>query len=200
MMVVGLTGGIGSGKTSASHFFEQLGVPVIDADVIARQLVEPGQPALAAISERLGEDFINELGELKRAPLRQAMLNDSKVKLTLEAILHPLIQQEIKKQVKSLNSPYCIVVVPLLIENLSDYEWLDRILVIDCDKSVQLQRLLTRPGLDRASANQLIELQAKQDQRNARAHQIIVNDGSLADLRKQVIQLHALYSEEASKS
>lgn len=147
MRVIGLTGGIASGKSVAADHFAALGVSVIDADIIAHELVEVGEPALDKICQRFGKTILLENGELNRAAMREIIFTDEQARHDLEAILHPLIRKVITERIAALDGCYCIVVIPLLTES-GDWEMLDRILVIDCPESIQLQRLQQRDQLD----------------------------------------------------
>ena len=192
MRVIGLTGGIASGKSAAAEHFASLGVPVIDADRIARELVEPGKPALATIRERFGNSILLENGELNRSALREIIFKDARARHDLEAILHPLIRQTIRQRIAALDDCYCIVVIPLLAES-GNREMLNRVLVIDCPESLQLERLQQRDDLDPEQAKRILAAQADREQRKAIADDIIDNSHDLAHLQHAVEQLHAKY-------
>ncbi|HFE38622.1 MAG TPA: dephospho-CoA kinase, partial [Gammaproteobacteria bacterium] len=164
MLKVGLTGGIGCGKTTVSNHFKALGVPVIDADEISRELVQPGLPAYRAIVEAFGPSILTPRGELDRAGLRRLIFADTEAKLALEAILHPRIQQTISDKIKTLDSQYCIIVIPLLVET-GEYSLLDRVLVIDAARELQISRTLAR---DKISREQVEAMLASQVDRTTR--------------------------------
>ena len=189
MLVVALTGGIGSGKTTVARQFSELGVPVIDTDVIARQLVKPGQPALAEIVAQFGQDMLLENGELDRAKLADITFNDSKKRLLLESILHPRIRQDMQRQLKALQSSYAIVVIPLLTET-NQAQQFDRVLLVDCPESIQISRVSQRDDRSVAQIQAILKSQASREQRLAIADDIIDNSGTAAELQQQVEQLH----------
>lgn len=197
-LVVILTGGIASGKTAVSDRFAKLGVPVIDTDIIARQLVEPGQAALGEIVEHFGEDILDHSGRLDRSRLRQRVFEDSLQKKALESILHPAIGQQVQEQIASLDSDYCILVVPLLVES-GKYRWADRILLVDVDEETQIERVMARDSCSREHADAILKAQATRDQRLAVADDVIVNQGNLEDLDQAVLDLHARYSRMANQ-
>jgi dephospho-CoA kinase len=196
MLKVGLTGGIGSGKSSAAHYFAELGVPVVDADVIARELVAPGQPALARIVEVFGAAILNPDGTLDRARLRGIVFEDMARRKQLEAILHPLIRGEMEARVARLNASYCILCIPLLLE--TDAARVDRILVVDAPHYLQYLRTMTRDGLSAREVAAVLRAQIGFRERLARADAVIVNDRDQAHLRAQVEQLHRCYQQEAT--
>lgn len=195
-MKVGLTGGIGSGKSSAAHYFAELGAPVVDADVIARELVAPGQPALAHIVKVFGSAILNPDGTLDRARLRGIVFEDTARRKQLEAILHPLIREEMEARVARLSAPYCILCIPLLLE--TDAARVDRILVVDAPHYLQYLRTMTRDGLSAREVAAVLRAQIGFRERLARADAVIVNDRDQAHLRAQVEQLHRRYQQEAT--
>ena len=199
MLTVGVTGGIGSGKSSAANRFRQLGVPVIDADLIARQIVEPGMPALQEIINAFGESVANDQGELDRSALRKIIFSDSNRKSQLEAILHPRIYNEILRLLSELSTSYAIVVIPLLAESKREYP-LDRILVIDVPSDVQISRVTTRDNQSTEEVEQIISSQASRHSRLEIADDIIENVGSTDDLSERVDAMHLPYLEYARKS
>lgn len=198
MLIVGLTGGIASGKSTASSFFESLGIVVIDADTIARQLVQPGRPALQQITKRFGKTILNDAGELDRATLRILVFNDKTARLDLEAILHPLIRTEMQRRISALTGPYCILAIPLLIET-GQSDLVDRILVIDSDEALQFQRLRQRVNLDDKTITAIISAQATRKQRLAVADDIVTNNGTIAELEAQLQDCHRHYLELSQK-
>ena len=195
--VVALTGGIASGKTLISDEFARLSVPVIDTDVIAREIVEPGQPALEEIKEAFGSDFIDANGQLKRSVLRVLIFSNPKAREQLESILHPKIRQEVSKSFKKVTTSYCILVIPLLAERDS-YPNVNRILVIDVAPDKQISRLMVRDNCSREQANKALTAQASRDQRLKIADDILNNSGSPEQARQEVAELHKKYTELAA--
>lgn len=194
MLIIGLTGGIGSGKSAVSDLFKKLGAEIIDTDQIARDLVAPGTPALKKIHDYFGENFINPDQSLNRQHLREHIFKVPSDKAWLEALLHPLIQQEAFKRCQALNQCYAVVVIPLLTENnRQQYAFLDRICVVDCEEALQLQRTLTRDGISLEFATRILKTQPSREARLALADDIIVNNDSLSLLEKQVMALDEQY-------
>lgn len=192
IFTVVLTGGIASGKSAVSACFEKLGVPIVDTDVIARQVVEPGSPALERIARELGAGFLDKDGGLNRTKMRQAIFSDPDLKSRLEAILHPLIGKEALRQVNQLVSPYCIIVIPLFAES-SAYAWIDRVLVVDVTEDAQIERVMARDGISRDQARAILNAQASRQDRLALADDILDNSGSLSELPEKVKALHEKY-------
>ena len=192
-LVVGLTGGIGSGKTTVANGFSALGVPVIDADQLARELVEPGQPALAEIISIFGSEAITADGRLDRDYLRQRIFTDPARKLQLEAILHPKIRQRIRALLADIRTPYSIVVIPLLLE-ARQTDLVDRILVVDSPEKEQLTRVAARDGLSDNAVMAIIKTQTDRNTRLAAADDIIVNDRTISRLSGQIQKLHRHYT------
>jgi dephospho-CoA kinase len=192
MLVVGLTGGIGSGKTTVANLFAELGVPIIDTDLIARQLVEPGKPALADIVRQFGDEILQADGELDRSRLADISFRDKALRLRLEAILHPAIRQEMLRQLENLQAAYAIVVIPLLVET-GQSQGLDRVLLVDCPEAEQITRVSKRDGRPLQQIQAILQSQATRQQRQAIADDVILNGGSLDDLRQQVRQLDHKY-------
>ena len=187
-----LTGGIASGKSAVSACFEKLGTPVVDTDIIAREVVEPGSPALERIAGELGAGFLDADGKLNRSKLRQAIFSDPDLKSRLESILHPLIGKEVLQQVKQLDSPYCIIVIPLYAES-STYAWIDRVLVVDVIEDTQIERVMARDGINRDQARAILNAQASRQDRLALADDILDNSGDLSELPEKVRALHEKY-------
>ena len=196
MLVVGLTGGIGSGKTTVADAFNALGVPVIDTDQLARELVEPGQPALDEIIAVFGKDCITPDGQLKRAYIRQQIYSDAALKSQLEDILHPKIRQRIKTLLANLRETYCIVVIPLLLET-HQTDLVDRILVVDTSEKEQLTRVAARDSLSDNTIMAIMQSQADRNTRLQAADDIIVNDRDLKSLTERILELHTYYMEIA---
>ena len=194
MLVVGLTGGIGSGKTEASREFARLGATVIDTDVLAHELVEPGQPALAEITAAFGNNILNAKGNLDRTRLREIVFSDTARRIKLEAILHPRIREQVIALVEQAETPYCVLVIPLLFETARDYP-LDRILVIDVPIEVQRQRVKARDQFSDKEIDAILKAQTSREQRLKVADDMVVNDGSLENLEREVGRLHQRYLE-----
>ncbi len=195
-MVV-LTGGIASGKTAVSSRFARLGVPVIDTDIIAREVVQEGRPALAGIVAEFGKDILDEGGALDRGRMRDLIFSDPLSKRKLERILHPAIGSEVHLQLSGVTAEYCILVVPLLAES-GRYEWSDRVLVVDVDEQTQLQRLVARDKISTELATAMLAAQASRQQRLDLADDVIKNAGNLAELDREVASLHEKYLTLAS--
>jgi dephospho-CoA kinase len=189
---IGLTGGIASGKSTVADMFAELGAIVIDTDVIAREVVMPGQPALSEIRDAFGDEVIHEDGTLDRAALRQLIFSDDALRLILEAIVHPKIGQETVRQATEANGPYQIIVVPLLTES-SLIQFVDRVVVVDCDQDTQMSRLLARDTESNAQALRILAAQASREERLAIADDVIRNGGDLESTSAQVAALHHGY-------
>ncbi|QTF07131.1 dephospho-CoA kinase [Brenneria izadpanahii] len=197
--IVALTGGIGSGKSTVADEFSKLGVDIIDADVIARQVVEPGTPALEAIRQRFGDSILNADGSLNRAALRQKIFSSPEEKQWVNHLLHPLIHAETQSQFQQITAPYVLWVVPLLIENgLQQYA--QRVLVVDVNRDTQLERTLARDGVSRQQAENILAAQATREQRLAHADDIIDNNRSQRELASRVAELHQRYLELAASA
>ena len=193
MLVVGLTGGIGSGKSTVAELFAKHGIPIIDADVVAREVTQPDKPAFARIVTHFGDDILLKNGNLDRAKLRRLIFNDPNQRFWLEKLLHPQIREEMQQQIKTMTGSYCIAVIPLLLE-AEFYAFINRILVIDAPESMQIQRVMSRDNLPLSDIESIIKSQAHRQDRRAKAHDVITNDGTLENLIPQVNKLHALYS------
>jgi dephospho-CoA kinase len=188
-----LTGGIGSGKTTACEIFTGLGVPVIDADIIAHELVKPGMPALEEIIRVFGKEVISDDETLDRKILRDKIFANNKDRKKLENILHPAVYREISAQVENISSKYCIISVPLLLETNASNA-VDRILVIDVPREQQLERALNRDKTNKNDINAIIESQISRKDRLLAADDIVDNNGDVNDLRKKIYELHEFYS------
>ena len=189
---VGLTGGIASGKTTAARRFAELGATVIDADEVARALVEPGMPALAEIVARFGDGVLGADRRLDRRALRERVFRDPAARRDLEAILHPRIRAEMTRRTAAASGPYAILVIPLLIEG-GPRDDLDRVLVVDVTEATQHRRLLERDRVPAALADSMLAAQARRAERLARADDVLPNEGSLAALHAGVDALHRRY-------
>lgn len=196
MFVVGLTGGIGSGKTAASDYLASLGITVVDADLASRVIVEPGQPALAAIEAHFGAEVIAADGTLDRRALRERVFADPEQRKALEAITHPAIGAEIMRQLQASRSPYTVLVSPLLLET-SQHRMAQRILLIDVPEALQVARTTSRDEVPAAQVEAIMAAQMPRDEKRARADDIVVNDGDLSHLQAQLDTLHARYLEMA---
>lgn len=198
MLIIGLTGGIGSGKSAVSKLFSELGVPVIDTDIISRQVVEPGQPALRQISQAFGNEILSANGELDRAKLKNIVFAEPTKRKQLEAILHPIIKNKMLRQASLLDTAYCIFAIPLLIE-ANQTDLVDRILVIDAPEALRRQRIKQRDQLDDEKINKIFAAQLSRQTRLDYADDIIHNDSDLHQLRTQVIDLSRRYTEIAKQ-
>lgn len=197
-MVVGLTGGIGSGKSAATHIFSSLGVDIVDADVIARLVVEAGSPALHAIAAHFGATILQEDGQLNRAALRHKIFSDAGEKAWLEQLLHPLIRQRIEDHLRSATSQYVILSSPLLLETGQD-ALTDRVLVIDAPKESQIARTRLRDNTTADAVEAIMGSQWSREKRLSKADDVIVNDGDIANLEREVRKMHERYSRGLSK-
>ncbi len=196
---VGLTGGIASGKSTVADIFAAFGIPVIDTDVIARGVVARGQPALRDIRARFGEDMIDATGDLDRAAMREVIFADDNARQDLEAILHPRIGEEARRQADEAGGVYQVIVVPLLVGSPLQH-FVDRILVVDCDEDTQIERLLLRDAETEAQARRILAAQASREERLEIADDVIDNSGSLEHLAEQVRHLHHRYGQLAEDS
>ncbi|WOI38492.1 dephospho-CoA kinase [Alteromonas sp. CI.11.F.A3] len=194
-IVVGLTGGIGSGKSAATSQFAALGIDIIDADEVARDVVIPGSEGLVKITEHFGSDILLEDGTLNRAALRERVFNSSEEKQWLNQLLHPLIRKTMLQQIADATSHYCILSVPLLVEgNLT--ELCDRVIVVDCPESMQLERAMQRDGSTKQIIESIMASQATRKERLAAADDVIDNSKTLDFLNEQVLTLHSKYTGE----
>ena len=192
MLRIGLTGGIGSGKSTVCDIFRELGVPIIDSDEIARDLVEPGTPALQQITRLFGTQVLLEDGHLDRAQMRELVFGSECKREQLESLLHPLIRQEMQRQISTLNTPYVILAIPLLLEKQWQQQ-LDRVLVIDCSEAQQRERANKRDGSSLQTIERIIASQIQREDRVSAADDIIDNSGALDSLHAQVERLHHRY-------
>ena len=195
--VVGLTGGIGSGKSAVGRLFEQQGITVVDTDAIAHALTAPGGGAMTAIRAEFGDAMANADGALDRTAMRALVFADPSARARLEAILHPMIRADSERQLQQRppGSPYAILMVPLLIESGDYRKRVNRIAVVDCAESTQIERVIRRNGLARSEIERILAAQATRAERLAAADDVIDNDGSLAELPAQVERLHRHYLE-----
>jgi dephospho-CoA kinase len=190
---VGLTGGIGCGKTVATDTFAELGAGVVDTDVISRELTAPAGAAMKPIAECFGSEYVLADGSLDRARMRTLVFSDADAKHRLEAILHPLIRSTSRERISASRAPYVLLVVPLLLETGSYAELLDRVLVVDCDEARQVERVIARSGLSENEVRRIMAAQLARSERLARADDVLRNDGDISELRAQVERLHSDY-------
>ncbi len=189
---VGLTGGIASGKSTVSKIFERLGVKIIDADRIAHDLTRKNTTALRKISELFGASILDQSGKLDRPQLRKIIFNDNLKKQQLESILHPMVYDEVERQIGLNSTPYLIIVIPLLFETGGE-KYLDRVLVVDCDEDNQVERAIQRDGENASDIETIIATQIPREQRKQLADDVIENNGDVKSLQTQVEKLHKLY-------
>jgi len=196
---VGLTGGIASGKSTAAKFFGALGVPIIDTDQLARDVVEPGQPPLEQLVARFGPSILTADGHLDRPALRNIVFSDPKARADLEALTHPAIGAAVEARSAAAGGAYQILVIPLLVEkNLASQ--LDRVLVVDCEEELQIRRLQARDGSTLEQAHAILNAQTSRASRLKAAHDVLKNDGDMSAVRDQVAALHARYLEMAEQA
>lgn len=194
MLVIGLTGGIGSGKSEVSRLFSELGVPIVDVDVISHQLTAKGQSTLQAIANQFGTIVLNKDGSLNRERLREIVFNKPEARHALEAIMHPAIYEQAMIELNRNKAiPYQILVVPLLFESTRYQKLINHSLVIDCDSATQIDRASKRDGSSKSQIEKIIAAQIPRETRNQLADDIITNNGSLDDLKEKVIQLNDKY-------
>ena len=190
--ILGLTGGIGSGKSAAAQCFVELGVHLVDADQAARWVVEPGRPALEQIAEHFGAGVLQADGTLNRAALRELIFKDPTQRVWLEGLLHPLIREEIRQYLARAKSPYAILVSPLLLET-SQHQMVQRVLVIDVPQALQIERTVLRDKTNEEQVRAILDVQASREERLSRADDVIVNDRDPAWLKSEVQRLHHFY-------
>ena len=197
MLIIGLTGGVASGKTTVAAQFATRGVPIVDTDLIARVLVASGQPALTEIAAHFGPQALLDDGNLNRVWLRKRIFADEAERRALGVILHPRIHDEVVRQLARLNAPYAIVVIPLLVESAAYDDMLDHVLVVDVPETIQFLRLTQRDMIDEPLARAMIAAQASRADRLARADEVIDNSGTPDAIEPQVERLHTFYSQLA---
>lgn len=195
--ILGIAGGIGSGKTAATDYLHSLGITIVDADVVSREVVAPGQPALVAIHQYFGDEVLLENGQLNRPWLRQRVFSDPEQRLALEAITHPAIRDRLRQQLQDATSPYAVLASPLLWES-GQVNFVQRTLLIDVSETTQMLRASQRDGVSEAQINAIMKAQWSRGQRLARADDVVSNEGSVADLQRQLDKLHQQYLELAS--
>jgi len=197
---VALTGGIASGKTTVANLFAAHGIPLVDTDLIAREVVEPGQPVLGAVARAFGDDVLCPDGRLDRRLLREIIFDDPTARARLEAILHPAIRAEMERQsaAAAQAGPYQVLVIPLLAEG-GRRDHVDRVLVVDAPETVQIERLMARDSVTREQAQASLRAQAKRETRLGIADDVVTNTGRIEDLREQVAALHERYVKLAAE-
>ncbi len=193
-LTIGLTGGIGSGKSTVASYFSELGVPTINTDAIARKLSEPGQAGFRQIIDHFGKQLLKADGTLNRAELRTKIFNNPAERYKLEQILHPLIRTEMQQQLQQQKKPYCLIEIPLLLE-AGWHNEVNRILVVDAPHTLQIERTIQRNGISKEEAKQIIATQIERNKRLAAADDIVYNKGSLTELEQQVGHLHQFYQK-----
>jgi len=191
-MIIGLTGGIGSGKTAVSDTFKSLGIDIVDADVSSRRVVEKGQPALDDIQAHFGDGILDSENNLDRAKLREIIFKNPQERVWLEKLLHPKIAEHIKDQLESSNSPYCILVSPLLLET-EQKSYCSFVLVVDVPEESQIARTTKRDDVSEEQVKNIISAQIDREKRLEQADEIIINDGSMEELKEKVVVLHTKY-------
>ena len=195
---IGLTGGIASGKSAVAAEFQRLGIPVVDTDALAREVVEPGQPSLAAVVAEFGPGIVDAAGRLDRRRLRSIVFADPARRRALEAILHPAIRSLQRSRVAATTAPYVVIAIPLLVEGGARRDDVDRVLVVDCPRKTQRTRLLSRDGETPEGAESILAAQATREARLSAADDVLDNSGPLASLQPAVAALHARYLELAA--
>ena len=196
MLTVGLTGGIGSGKSTVGRLFQERGAALIDSDVVARQVVEPGSEGLERLREAFGETILDAQGHLDRSAMREVIFQNSQARHRLESLLHPMIWAEIDRQKSETNAPYCMLVIPLLVESGSQ-ERVDRVLVVDCPEDMQRSRASARDGVSPQQIQAILDAQATRAQRLAAADDVIDNSGATEAIATRVEELHRQYLDLA---
>lgn len=192
LLRVGLTGGIGSGKTTVKNFFDELGAPTIDADEISHKITKPGQAAFDEVVALFGKESLDETGNLDRKRLRALIFDEPGLKQKLEAVIHPRVRAQIREFTDRVDYPYCIICIPLLLETGAQ-STVDRVLVVDAPEELQVTRVSLRDNAEERQTRSIIRSQAGREQRLNAAHDIIVNDGNINDLKAQVENLHKRY-------
>ncbi len=196
-LYIGLSGGIASGKTIVSDEFSSLGADIIDTDIIARELIFPGSETLNKIVSVFGENVLQDDGNLNRKLMRQIIFSEKDKKITLEKIMHPKIQNEVKLKIQSASGQYQIIVVPLLLQS-PILDFVDRVLIIDCNEKIQINRLMNRDNISEELAKKMIENQSKREERLAIADDIILNEGRIEEIKHEVKKLNDFYIKISS--
>lgn len=197
--VLGLTGGIGCGKTAVSNMLAELGITIVDADIVARQVVEPGTEGLNAIVKHFGTDILNEHGALNRSELRACIFSNAEQKAWLNALLHPLIRTKLITDLKNAQSDYVVLVAPLLFENQLD-SYCDRTLLIDVPVEIQITRTTKRDNISTEQAKQIIDAQMSRENKQQKADDILNNNRNLNDVKQDLLKLHKYYLQQAKST
>jgi dephospho-CoA kinase len=197
-MIIAMTGGVASGKSAVTRRFEAFGVHVHDADVAAREVIEPGTQGLAAVIDAFGANVLDASGRLDRPAMRQRVFANPAARQVLEAIIHPLVRQWLHDRAVADSGPYCLLAIPLLAENIEHYRWVDRVLLVDVPESVQIVRLMKRDSIDESLARRMLAHQASRVERLALADDVIENSGDESLLDQTVAELHQRYLALAS--
>jgi dephospho-CoA kinase len=192
-LCIGLTGGIGSGKSSAARILEELGAAIVDTDEIAHELTRPGGAAIGAIRNAFGDEYLAADGSLARSRMRQLVFADATARSRLEAILHPLIREEVRGRVATARAPYVVIVVPLLLETGAYHDLTDRVLIVDCSEELQVSRTMSRGGLTEPEVRAIMSTQLPRTARLAADDDVLHNEGDLAALRRESEALHRRY-------
>jgi dephospho-CoA kinase len=195
--VVAVTGGIASGKSAVTRRFQALGVPVHDADVAAREVIEPGTPGLQAVVQAFGSEVLDHDRRLDRRAMRRHVFADDGARRKLEEIIHPRVREWLHDRAMAQHDPYCLLAIPLLVENMDAYRWVNRVLVVDAPPATQIGRLVERDGIDAALAQRMLERQASRAERLAVADDVIDNSSDEAALDDAVMALHQRYLAQA---
>ncbi len=198
--VIALTGGVAAGKSAVARCFEARGIRVYDADTAAREVIEPGTQGLADVLEAFGTDVLGTDGRLDRPAMRRRIFADRDARHTLQAIVHPRVRQWLRDRADADPGPYCLLALPLLVENLAHYRGVDRVLVVDVPENEQIRRLMARDGVDETLARRMLASQASRSERLAIADDVIDNNGALDALDAQVATLDARYRELAAST
>ena len=191
-MIIGLTGGIGSGKSVAANFFQNEGITVIDADHLAREVIEKETPGFKSIVDYFGSDILDEDGSIDRGKLRREVFDNNEIKKVLESITHPLVRELMAERISAVQSPYSIIVVPLIYETKSMSAY-NRILVIDCDTELQLERATSRDNNSNRLIQKIIDSQCSREERLSIANDVIPNNDSLENLKSRSLEMHKFY-------
>jgi dephospho-CoA kinase len=197
-LVVGLTGGIGSGKSAVANEFARLGVAVVDTDAIAHELTGPGGAAIPEVKRLFGSAFVDAVGAMDRKRMRDLVFTDAEEKQRLEALLHPMIRAESARRIAAATGPYAVLVVPLLIESAGYRERVGRVLVVDCPEAIQITRVRQRSGLPEEEVRRIVASQVQREKRLAAADDVIDNSGPVSALQQQVLKLHETYLKLAA--
>ena len=198
MLVVGLTGGLGSGKTLVANLFAEFGTPIIDADLITRDFTQPHHEVFTKMITHFGKEYLLPDGNLDRKKLRQRIFDSNQDRMWLENLLHPLVRAKIQEDLQTIMAPYCLIIIPLLIETMP-HPFIQRILVVDTLPELQIQRVMDRDGISEDLIKKMLNAQASRDNRLKAADDIIINNGEIEELYPQVEKLHLFYLDVVSK-